>query len=158
MIVKTKKYQLEHGTYKKLALENVIRSWWWAFLLPLAMCAIFGFFPKQIWIPITAFVITALYIAFWWIQFSGVIYMEQSKMLFEKLSYQIDSRQILVMLNSKQGMPITWEQLQTAKVGKDAFLFIVSKAQLIYLPYKVFNSPNEIKFIESILKRKNLIK
>ena len=64
MIIKTKKYQLEHSTYKKFALENVIKSWWWAFLVPLAMCAIYGFFPKQIWIPITAVVITALYIAF----------------------------------------------------------------------------------------------
>lgn len=158
MIIKTKKYQLEHSTYKKFALENVVRSWWWAFLVPLAMCTIYAFFPKQIWIPITAVVLTGLYIGFWWIQFSGVIYMEQSKMLFDKLSYQVDSRQIVVMLNAKQGMPIPWEKIQDAKMGKDYFLLIVSKAQLIHLPFKVFNSQNEVKFVESILKRKGLIK
>lgn len=158
MIVKTKKYQLEHSKYKKLALDNVVRDWWWVFIIPLAMCGLFAFMPKQIWLPITAFVITLLYLAFWWIQFSGVIHMEQGKMLFEKLSYHIDSRQILVMLNSKQGMPIPWENIQNARRGKDYLLLIVSKAQVIHLPYKVFNSPNEIKFVESILKRKNFIK
>lgn len=158
MIVKTKKYQLTPGVYKKMALGNIVRDWWWAFLVPLAMCAVYAFFPSEHWIYITALIITVLYIAFWWIQFSGVSYLEQYKVLFERLSYQIDSRQILIQVSAKQGMPIPWDKVQGARVGKDYILIVVTKAQLIHLPHKIFNNTNEVKFLESILKRKNFIK
>ena len=158
MIVKTKKYKLEPGTYKKLALENILKAWWWAFLVPLAMCAVYAFFPNQHWIYITAFVITVLYVLFWYLQFSGVAYLEQFKMLFEKVEYHIDSRQVLIMMNSKQGMPIPWDKIESAKMGKDYILLIVTRAQLIHLPHKIFSTQNDVKFVESILKRKNFIK
>ena len=84
--------------------------------------------------------------------------MEQSKFLFDKLAYEINSQQIMIKLNSKQGMPIKWENIKRANKGKDYFLFVISKAQLIHLPFKVFNTENEIRFIETILKRKGYIK
>jgi hypothetical protein len=34
----------------------------------------------------------------------------------------------------------------------------VNKAQLIYLPFKIFNTDNERKFVASILKNKGLVK
>ena len=40
----------------------------------------------------------------------------------------------------------------------DGFLFKINKVQIIFLPYKVFNSDNEIKFVESVLRRKGYIK
>jgi hypothetical protein len=55
-------------------------------------------------------------------------------------------------------MPIKWDQIKAAKVGKNAFTLVISKAQFIYLPYKIFNTQNERKFLETILKRKELIK
>ncbi len=79
-------------------------------------------------------------------------------MLFEKLSYEIDSRQVLIKISSKQGMPLKWEQIRRAWKGKDHFALVISKAQFIYLPFKVFNSDNQIKFVETILRRKGYIK
>ena len=122
------------------------------------MCAVYAFFPSQHWIYITAFTITILYVLFWYLQFSGVAYLEQFKMLFEKVEYHIDSRQVVIMMNAKQGMPIPWDKIESAKVGKDYFLLVVTRAQLIHLPYKIFNTQNDVKFVESILKRKNFIK
>ena len=84
--------------------------------------------------------------------------MEQSKILFEKLSYEIDSRQILIKLNAKQGMPIKWDQIVSAKKGKDYFMLKVNKVQIIHLPFKIFKSDNEIKFVETILRRKGYFK
>lgn len=83
--------------------------------------------------------------------------MEQGKFMFEKLSYEISSQQILIKLNAKQGMPMKWDQIKRATKGKDAFTFYISKAQLVYLPFKVFNNENEIRFIETVLKRKGYI-
>ena len=75
-----------------------------------------------------------------------------------KLAYEITSQQVLIKLNNKQGMPMKWDQIKKGSIGKDYLLLIVNKAQLIHLPFKIFNTDNERKFVESIMKRKGLIK
>lgn len=157
MNIRTKKYQLETGTYIKAALSAVLKEQWWVGLIFLAICAGYLWIPNWWWI-IGATIALVLYILFWLIQFAGVTQMEQGKVLFQKLSYEINSQQILIKLNSKQGMPMKWDQIKRAKKGKDAFIFFVSKAQLIHLPFRIFNSENEIKFLESVLKRKGYTK
>jgi hypothetical protein len=157
MIVKTKKYQLPKNTYIKIGLMNLVKAQWWLFSIPLAILAL-NFIEHAWWIYLIAFLVPALYLLFWLIQFAGVTQLEQGKMLFEKLSYEIDSRQIMIKLNPKQGSPVQWNMIKKVYKGKDHFLMVMSKAQFIYLPFKIFNSDNEIKFIESILKRKELLK
>jgi hypothetical protein len=110
------------------------------------------------WFITGALIAYVLYILFWLIQFAGVTQAEQSKFLFEKLSYEIGSHQVMIKLNPKQGMPLKWDQIKRARKAKDSFVLIVNKAQLIHLPFKVFKTDNEIRFIESILKRKGYIK
>ena len=39
-------------------------------------------------------------------------------MMFEKMSYEIDSRQILMKLNAKMGSALPWDQITKAKKGK----------------------------------------
>jgi hypothetical protein len=158
VIIKTKKYKLETKTYIKLALINILKEQWWVFLIAIGIAALTIFYPETIWFYIIAAVALLLYGLFWVIQFVGVTQMEQNKVLFEKLSYEIDSRQILIKLNPKQGMPLTWDKILRAHKTKDAYLLILSKAQFIHLPYKIFNSENELKFLDTILKRKEYIK
>lgn len=83
--------------------------------------------------------------------------MEQNKVMFDKLAYEIDSRQVMMKINSKQGMPINWSMIKRAEITKDAFVLVMSKAQFIHLPFKIFNTENERKFVETILKRKGYI-
>lgn len=157
MIVKTRKYKLETGTYIKLALGNVLREQWWVFLIAVAiMCG--AFFVFSWWWIIGALIALTLYILFWVIQFAGVTQLEQNKVLFERLSYEINSQQVLIKVNPKQGMPLKWDMIKKARAGKDYFLLIVSKAQLIYLPFRIFNTDNERRFVETILKRKGFVK
>ena len=84
--------------------------------------------------------------------------MEQSKILFERLGYEINSQQVLIKVSAKQGMPIKWENIKKATVGKNYILLVVNKVQLIHLPFRIFNTENERKFVETILKRKGYTK
>jgi hypothetical protein len=157
MIVKTKKYQLSTKKYIKLGMLNILRSQWWVILIAIAISAMTFVIPSNWWW-IGSLIAFVLYGLFWLVQFAGVPQLEQNKILFERLSYEITSQQILIKLNPKQGMPMKWENIKKAFIGKDFFLLVLSKAQFIYLPFKVFNSDNERKFLETILKRKNYIK
>jgi hypothetical protein len=157
MIVKTKKYQLSSGTYIKLGLIKVLKQQWWVGLIVLAICSGYLFIPSNWWF-IGAGIGLILYILFWVIQFAGVTQLDQTKILFERLSYEISSQQVLIKLSEKQGMPIKWDQIKRASVGKDYYLLVVNKAQLIHLPFKLFKTENERKFVGTILKRKGLVK
>ena len=159
MIIKTKKYQLDSKTYVNIALKSVMKKYWWAWLVPTAIMLIPIFAPGALWWCFgIALTLSILYVLFWVIQFSAITKLDQYKMLFEKLSYEITSRQILIKLNAKQGMPVTWDKIQAAKKTKNYFLLELSMAQFIYLPFSLFKGEHEIKFLESVLKRKNLIK
>jgi hypothetical protein len=157
MIVKTKNYRLEKKSYIKLAMRNILKQQWWVGLIVIAICLGYIWIPS-IWWFIGAFIGAALYLLFWWVQFYGVTQLEQGKMLFERLSYEINSQQILIKLSAREGMPMKWDQIKSAQIGKDHFLLMVNKAQLIHLPFKIFNSENERKFVTSILKTKGYIK
>lgn len=156
MIVKTKKYKLETKTYIKIGMLNILKEQWWVILIALAIASGYFFIASWWWISM-AILAYVLYLLFWVIQFAGVSQMEQNKVMFEKLAYEIDSRQILMKVNPKQGMPIKWEMIKRAQINKDAFLLTMSKAQFIHLPFRIFNSENERKFVETILKRKGFI-
>lgn len=157
MIVKTKKYQLPKNTYIKIALWSVLKQQWWVSLIYVGLNLPAFFLPSWWWF-IGSTIALVLYVLFWLIQFAGATQMEQFKILFDKLAYEIDSRQILIKINTKQGMPMKWENIARAVVQKDAFTLFVNKAQIIHLPFKSFNTENEVKFVETILKRKGLVK
>jgi len=158
MIVKTKNYKLEKKTYIKIAFRNMIKQQGWiAGSVALALCLCSLWIPS-IWWFIGAAIGVGLFLLFWWIQFYGVTQLEQGKMLFEKFSYEISSQQILMKINPREGMPLKWDQFKKAFIEKDAFVLFVNKAQIVHLPFKIFNTENERKFVASILKTKGLLK
>lgn len=158
MIAKTKNYKLEKKTYIRLAFKNIMKQQGWiAGLAFIAICLGYLWIPSVWWF-IGAVTGLALYLLFWWIQFYGVTQLEQGKMLFEKFSYEIGSQQILMKINPREGMPLKWDQIQKAYVDKNAFVLFVNKAQIIYWPFRIFNTDNERKFVNSILKTKGYIK
>jgi len=157
MIVKTKKYQIPTRKYIGIAMKGVIRQQWWVALIYLTLCGCYFLAPSWWWI-IGATIALVLYFLFWLIQFAGVTQLEQGKFMFERLSYEISSQQILLKLNPKQGMPMKWEQIKRVTKTKDGYVLFASKAQLLYFPFRIFNNDNEIRFLETVLKRKGLIK
>ena len=167
MVVKTKKYELPQKIYRKLALRNVWKKQWW---IPLAIAlGIFGI-GLSLYVPFGTtwvFYLVPLgplgFNAFWWIQFYGATQMEQGKMMFEKMAYEIDSRYLMAKLNIKdergrqQAMRIEWDMVKGVEKRKDAYVLFISKGQFIYLPFKIFKSSNDIQFTESIFRRKGLL-
>jgi YcxB-like protein len=160
MIAKTKNYKLEKKIYIKLALQAVLKKQGWIAALVAFLLCLGYMIPgaDTIWWFIAAVVGLGLYLLFWWIQFYGVTQLEQGKALFEKFSYEINSQQILMKINPREGMPMKWDQVKRAEVGKDYIVLFINKAQLIYLPFKIFNTDNERKFVISILKNKGFVK
>jgi len=157
MIVKTRNYRLEKKDYIKMGLKAILKQQWWVSLIVVAICLGY-FWVASIWWFIGALLGAGLYLLFWWIQFYGVTQLDQGKMLFERFSYEITSQQIIMKLNAREGMPLKWDQIKRAEIGKDYFLLYVNKAQLIHLPFRIFNTENERKFLTSVLKNKGLIK
>lgn len=162
MIVKTKRYKLENKEYISLAMKHLLRTQWYWAAVPVGIIILnvilnLTIYPN-IWIYFLAPLAAILYLLFWLIQFTGVTQMEQNKPMFQKIGYEIDSRQILMKLNTKEGMQMKWEMIKGAYKEKEHYLLIISRAQFLHLPFYIFNSDNEMKFFESILRRKNLIK
>lgn len=157
MIVKTRNYRLEKKLYIKMALKSILIKMWWTIPIAVAICLFYLWIPSLWWI-IGGVLAYGLFVLFWLIQFYGVTQLEQGKMLFERFSYEINSQQILLKLNAREGMPIKWDQVKSAEVGKDYYLLFINKAQLIHLPFKIFNTENERKFMTSILRNKGLVK
>lgn len=158
MTIKTKKYQLDTQEYIKMAMLNVLKELWWVWFVPVAILLIPIFAPSAFWwcfgIAIT---VSILYLLFWAVQFAGATQVEQNKVLFQRLSYEIDSRQILIKLNAREGMPMKWDMIQKVKKEKDAFVLIVSRGHIMHWPYKIFKNETEIRFLETVMRRKGLL-
>lgn len=162
MIVKTKKFALDKKEYVSIAFKRHMRQGWKWLLIPVAVVILglvlhFTGSYKNWWIPVVAVVGGGLYVLFWYAQFYAASQMEQNKQMFDKFMYEIDSRQILVKLNQKEGGLMKWESIQSAEKTEDAYLLIIGKGQFLRFPFNVFNSEHDQKLFESILKRKELL-
>lgn len=184
MIIKTKKYALDQKTYINLALRQwFLDNWMWsgvplALILLNAILSLTGVYPN-FWLYILIVILTILYVLFWAVQITGIAQMEQSKPLFQKYVYEIDSRQILMRINAKEGGILKWDMIREAIKSKDAYVLYLSneealktananwlaklvtrglaKAQFLYLPFSIFTSEVDQKFMDTILRRKNLL-
>lgn len=161
--IRTKKYALEPKTYISLAMRQWAKSQWkWA-AIPVALIIgnvilnVTGAYSNW-WIYLVVVLGAALYVLFWGIQFTGVTQLEQNKPLFQKYVYEIDSRQILMRLNAKEGGVIKWDMVQSAFKNKEAYVLVMGKHQYLYLPFAIFNSDNDLRFMDSLLRRKELLK
>lgn len=159
MIVKTKKFELPKKVYSRIGMTNVLKQQWW---IPAGVFGIFmllNLITVSFWFFFLAFLGVGLYLLFWYIQFAGASQLPDNKVMFQKLRYEIDSRQIMIKLNQREGMPMKWEMIKRAEKKKDYFLFIVSKGQFLYIPFSAFNNPkHDIRVVEAIMKRKGYIK
>ncbi|MCS6824870.1 MAG: YcxB family protein [Cytophagaceae bacterium] len=159
MIVKTKKYQLPKKTYIRVAFFALLKRQWWYIVGPLSIASLAFAFPEYKWWFITPAILLIIgYILFWLIQFAGVTQLPQGQILFEKFWYEIDSQKIILRLDARRGSHIQWDMIKFAYKNKDHFLLVINKVQIIHLPFKIFNHENDIRFLETVLKRKEYIK
>ncbi|MCC9165444.1 hypothetical protein [Pontibacter harenae] len=177
LAIRTKKYQLDKQMYTTMALKQVWSRDWWYALIPLVLLLLPAVFSFSWWWVVAAVVVTLLFVLVRSAQVMGVTQVEQGNPLFERLYYEIDQRQILMKRNEREGMNLTWDMIQKAGHSEDAFMLWLqqpSAEQLpsgwkgwvaknfqvpvfVHLPHRIFNSPNDIKLLDSILRRKSLL-
>lgn len=159
MRVVTKKYQLPTSKYLSIGTKALIRKdWKWLFIPAIFLILAFVFTGGFWWWFTFALLIPLLYLIFWWIQFAGFTQHEAGKMFFYKMSYQIDGKQVLLMVDAKHGMPLEWKNIKTVFKLKNAFVLTLSKAQFIYLPFDIFKTDADIRLTETIMRKKGFFK
>ncbi len=160
--VKTKRFSLDKKEYVKIAMRQQWDAQKMWVLLPLGLLLInavlnlTGVYPNY-WIYIMVVLGAGLYVGFWWVQFTGITQLEQYKQLFEKYIYEIDSRQIMVKVNAKEGGMMQWDMITSASKRVDSYLLTMSRGQFLLFPFTVFNSESDMRLLERILKQKNLL-
>lgn len=138
-------------------MTNILKQWLWVWAIPPAVWAIFWVTDLFWWGFGLALFLIVGYLLFWVVQFVGVSQHERAKALFDRYSYEIDSRQIMLKVSAKQGMPMKWNMVQSAKKTSDSYILSMSRAEFLVLPYEIFRKENDLKLMDNLLKRKNLI-
>lgn len=177
MAIRTKKHQLDTNTYTSIAMGRVWRREWWYALIPFAV----GLLPAIIWHSwwwlALSVALTLLYVLFRSAQVTGVTQVEQSKPLFEKMSYEFDNKQIVLRRSEKEGMRLTWDMIGEVKREPAGYLLLLKSPELpeevkgfkrwmartfdapifVEVPDRIFNSGNDQKLFEAMLRRKSLL-
>ena len=177
MAIRTKKHQLDTNTYTRIAMGRVWRREWWYALIPFAV----GLLPAIIWHSwwwlALSVGLTLLYVLFRSAQVTGVTQVEQSKPLFEKMAYEFDNKQIVLRRNEKEGMRLTWDMIGEVKRESAGYLMLLKSPELpaevkgfkrwmartfdapifVEVPDRIFNSGNDQKLFEAMLRRKSFL-
>ncbi len=162
MLIKTKKYQLDNATYRKIGMQAILSKQWW---IPLAIFVgiiglnlLLNLVYSNIWIYFLAPIAVLGYYLFWYIQFTGAPHLDKMKTMFERYNYEINGREIMIKKSAREGMKIEWPMIRRAEKAKEGYILYFSKVQFLYLPFKIFNSNNDTQFMDAILRKKKLIK
>lgn len=177
LAIVTKKTQFDTNAYTRLAMADVWRKDWVYALVPFAI----GLLPAIVWhswwwLALSA-VLTLLFVLLRSAQVTGVTQMEQSKPLFERMSFEMDQKQLLLRVSKEKAMQLTWDMISKVRRDGDAYLLYLKPGAppegtapwrlwlartfdvpvFLHLPQRVFNSDNDRKLFEALLRRKNLL-
>ncbi|QHL88081.1 hypothetical protein GU926_11820 [Nibribacter ruber] len=177
LAIRTKKHQQDKNDYAKMAMAQVWKKEWWRALIPLVLFSLPAAFAFSWWWVAAAVLVTVIYVLLRSAQVMGVTQMEQSNPLFQRVNYEIDQRQVLLKLNEREGMNIGWDMIERAANQKDGYMLWLKQPNadqlpagfkgwlartftvpvFLHLPHRIFNSTNDLKLMDSLLKRKNLL-
>ena len=180
LAIRTKKSQLTTDTYTKMVMAEVWKKDWVYALIPFALGLLPAIFVHSWWWLGLAVLLTILFVLFRSAQVTGVTQMEQSKPLFERMAFEMDNKQLLLRVGAdKDGkaMQLTWDMISRARRDADGYLLYLKPGTppegmaawrlwlastfdvpvFLHLPLRIFNSPNDLKLFESLLRRKNLL-
>jgi hypothetical protein len=160
-----------------MVMAEVWKKDWKYALIPFAIGLLPAIFVHSWWWLLLAVVLTVLFVLFRSAQITGVTQMEQSKPLFERMNFEMDQRQLLLRVGPEKAMQLTWDMVGRARRDADAYLLYLKPGTppeglapwrlwlartfdvpvFLHLPYRIFNSPNDVKLFEALLRRKNLL-
>ncbi len=180
LAIRTKKTQLTTDAYTRMVMGEVWKKDWVYALIPFALGLLPAIFVHSWWWIVLAVVLTILFVLFRSAQVTGVTQLEQSKPLFERMAFEMDNKQILLRVGpEKEGkaMQLTWDLIDRARRDAEAYTLYLKPGTppagmaawrlwlartfdvpvFLHLPLRVFNSPNDVKLFDAMLRRKNLL-
>ena len=177
LAIRTKKTQLTTDMYTRLVMGEVWKKDWYYALIPFALGLLPALFVHSWWWLALSVVLTVLFVLFRSAQVTGVTQMEQSKPLFERMNLEMDNKQLLLRVGPEKAMQLTWDMIGKARRDADAYLLYLKPGTppadtagwrlwlartfdvpvFLHLPLRVFNSPNDLKLFEALLRRKSLL-
>ena len=177
LAIRTKKTQLTTDMYTRLVMGEVWKKDWYYALIPFALGLLPALFVHSWWWLALSVVLTVLFVLFRSAQVTGVTQMEQSKPLFERMNFEMDNKQLLLRVGPEKAMQLTWDMIGKARRNADAYLLYLKPGTppadtagwrlwlartfdvpvFLHLPLRVFNSPNDLKLFEALLRRKSLL-
>ncbi|RZL00109.1 MAG: hypothetical protein EOO62_24210 [Hymenobacter sp.] len=178
LAIRTKKYQFDPNTYTRIAMAEVWRKEWWRALIPFAVGVLPAIIWPSWWWLLLGALLALLFVLVRSSLVTGVTQMEQSKPLFERMSYEADQRFLVLRKNDKeQPMALPWEQIGRVRRDPDAYLLYFKQMEppaelapwrrwvartfdvpvFLHLPLRLFNNDNDRKLFEALLRRKGLL-
>lgn len=178
LAIRTKKYQLDKDTYTRLALTQVWKRDWWQAVIPLVLLALPAVFSFSWWWIAAAVVVTLLFVLLRSAQVTGVTQMPETKVLFERVSYEFDPRYIAMRANEKDPpRGLEWANIERVRRVDDAFFLDLKQPDMtgqvagwrlwlsklmwvpafLHVPVRIFNAPKDLTMFENLLRRKNLL-
>jgi len=177
LAIRTKKTQLTTDAYTRLVMGEVWKKDWVYALIPFAIGLLPAIFVHSWWWLALSVVLTVLFVLFRSAQVTGVTQMEQSKPLFERMSFEMDNKQLLLRVSPEKAMQLTWDMIGRARRDGDAYMLYLKPGTpptgmaawrlwlartfdvpvFLHLPQRIFSSPNDVKLFEAMLRRKNLL-
>ena len=177
LAIRTKKTQLTTDMYTRLVMGEVWKKDWYYALIPFALGLLPALFVHSWWWLALSVVLTVLFVLFRSAQVTGVTQMEQSKPLFERMNFEMDNKQLLLRVGPEKAMQLTWDMIGKARRNADAYLLYLKPGTppadtagwrlwlartfdvpvFLHLLLRVFNSPNDLKLFEALLRRKSLL-
>lgn len=177
LAIRTKKTQLDPNTYTRIAMAEVWKKDWPYALIPFAIGLLPAIFLPSWWWIALAVLLTVLFVLLRSAQVTGVTQMEQSKPLFERMSYEMDNRMLLLRVSAEKAMQVGWDNIDRARRTDDGYQLYLKPGSppaglaawrlwvartfdvpvFLLLPLRIFSSPNDLKLFEALLRRKNLL-
>lgn len=156
MVIKTKKFNIEAGTYVWCGMLLLLRRQWWVWTTAIVCSTVLVVLGYRGW-GLTVMGLLALYLVVVCAQFYMFTQVEENQLFFQKLWYELNSQGVVIRMSPVHGVPVSWSLVQHVWDRKDHFLLVLSMAQFIYLPHKSFHTPQEVALVRTLLRRKNLL-
>ena len=178
--IRTKKTQLTAERYTEIALKRLWKKQWWVLVALAGFGLVLALIWPSWWVLGIVLLLALLHVLFWGVQVTGVTKLEQTKILFERVFYEITPQRFLLKKNDREGAELKWEMFERVERLPDAYLLTftskpppgappatrlqkslawlgASELQFMVLPFDIFQKPSDLKMMDATLRRKNLL-
>lgn len=106
---------------------------------------------------IIASILSLLYPLLAYLVLKALSEVPENKAMFARFSFDITPQKIMMRINVREGMNITWDKIEKVTVKEDYFMMHMARFQFLHLPLKIFKTKNDVSLFKLILRRKGFL-